>query len=219
MFGSEDIFPNEGKERAEQFRQEKKIAKEERKQEKLAQKAEKLEKKAAQKAQKESEKAEKIAAKEEEKKKKEQAKLAKKNAKEKDSAKIVESKVAEDQATGLCIPVASAETEIYPEIDHVVTIDDITESEPENFTIRDFFVGILLGLLVVASGFVISYLVCRWNHVSYQMLYVWPIVVSVDVFLLSAVGYFTTEGKTEKVYGAFSIVAMACFVLELIFLF
>jgi hypothetical protein len=81
--------------------------------------------------------------------------------------------------------------------------------------------GLLMALfiiLVILAGVGAAYLICLINRVSFG-IFVWPVAASVAVFLFSTVGFFSTEEKSEIMYGACSIAAVACFIVQLGMLF
>lgn len=42
-----------------------------------------------------------------------------------------------------------------------------------------------------------------------------PLVLCVCIFIISTIGFFKTKGKIEKVYGACSVISMACAILQI----
>ena len=75
-----------------------------------------------------------------------------------------------------------------------------------------YLVGVLL------SGVLVAVLVAGINGMRFGF-YTWPIVLCVDVFVFSTVGFFTTAGRKEVLYGACSIASIACAILQLAILF
>mgnify|MGYP006939732084 FL=1 len=41
-----------------------------------------------------------------------------------------------------------------------------------------------------------------------------PFIICVIVFIFTSAGYFITDKKTEKIYGALSIVSIACAIVQ-----
>lgn len=75
-----------------------------------------------------------------------------------------------------------------------------------------YLVGVLL------SGVLVAAFVAAINGMRLGF-YTWPIVLCVDVFVFSTVGFFTTTGSKEVLYGACSIVSIACAIVQLAILY
>lgn len=78
--------------------------------------------------------------------------------------------------------------------------------------------GILFGLVIFFCGFAAAFLAAAINGVRFG-LYLWPLILCVDLFLFSTAGYFSTEGRVEKLYGACSIAGAVCAIVQLGILF
>lgn len=50
-------------------------------------------------------------------------------------------------------------------------------------------------------------------------MYLLPLIISIGIFVISTVGYFMTEGKTEALYGVCSIAGAACAIVQLALIF
>lgn len=46
-----------------------------------------------------------------------------------------------------------------------------------------------------------------------------PLLLCVCIFVITTIGFFKTNGKIEKVYGACSIISVACAILQLAIIF
>lgn len=77
---------------------------------------------------------------------------------------------------------------------------------------------ILAAVAIAGSGFLAAFLACQVNGVPFGF-FVWPLIGCVDIFAFSTVGFFSTEGKTEVLYGFCSIAGAACAVVQLAILF
>ncbi len=51
------------------------------------------------------------------------------------------------------------------------------------------------------------------------MIHILLLVFTILIFLVTTAGFFLTEGKTERVYGALSIVSLSCAIVQLGILF
>lgn len=77
---------------------------------------------------------------------------------------------------------------------------------------------ILFWLGVLLSGILATCLAVWINGVHFG-LYTWPLMACVDVFTFTTAAFFSTEGKTELLYGACSIVSAVCAIVQLAILF
>lgn len=71
---------------------------------------------------------------------------------------------------------------------------------------------------VLLSGVLVAVLVAAINGMRFGF-YTWPIVLCVDVFVFTTVGFFMTTDRKEVLYGACSIASIACIILQLAILF
>lgn len=74
----------------------------------------------------------------------------------------------------------------------------------------------LLGVLL--SGVLVATIIAAINGMRLGF-YTWPIVLCVDVFLFSTVGFFSTTGSKEVLYGVCSILSIACGIVQMAILF
>lgn len=75
--------------------------------------------------------------------------------------------------------------------------------------------GVLLG---TASGFLFAAAVVTLLHRTFGF-YLWPLIVCVDLFTFSTMGFFLTKGKKELLYGVGSLLAADCVVVQLAIIF
>lgn len=68
--------------------------------------------------------------------------------------------------------------------------------------------AIVLVVLFLASGFGVTAAACLMNAVTFSILLMWPLVVSVDVFFFSSAGFFVGTGKKEMISAAVSFVSL-----------
>lgn len=80
------------------------------------------------------------------------------------------------------------------------------------------FAGILAILGLLLSGFLFALAAAFLNGRQFGP-YLWSLIVSVDMFSFATAGFFLTEGKKELLYGACSILAADCIILQLWILF
>ena len=69
--------------------------------------------------------------------------------------------------------------------------------------------SLVLVILFFASGFGVTAAVCVINAVTFSILLMWPLVVSIDVFCFSAAGFFVGQGRKEVFSAAVSFVSLA----------
>lgn len=79
-------------------------------------------------------------------------------------------------------------------------------------------IGILLLAAMFCSGILAVWLLCLLNGMNFGF-YTWPLVVCVDVFVFSTVGFFCTEGNAEVIYGACSILSALCALIQMALIF
>ena len=77
---------------------------------------------------------------------------------------------------------------------------------------------ILLVAGILFSGVLAAYLVACINRADFGIR-LWPLMVSVDVFVFSTIGFFMTEDQYEVLYGFCSIASVACAIVQLAILF
>lgn len=80
------------------------------------------------------------------------------------------------------------------------------------------FVQVLTFLGILLAGVLVAFLACRMNGVHFGA-FTWPLIVCVDLFAFTTMGFFSTEGRTEVLYGTCSIAAAACTIVQLAILF
>ncbi|MCI5493078.1 MAG: hypothetical protein MR425_03005 [Lachnospiraceae bacterium] len=51
------------------------------------------------------------------------------------------------------------------------------------------------------------------------MIHIFLLVLTILIFLMTTAGFFLTDGKTERIYGALSIISLGCAVVQLGILF
>lgn len=79
---------------------------------------------------------------------------------------------------------------------------------------------LILSILVSAAlGAGAAFLAAMLNGEGFRVIRHWPIAVSVFVFSLSSIGFFSSHRKTEKLYGIFLAISAVCIAAELIMMF
>lgn len=76
----------------------------------------------------------------------------------------------------------------------------------------------LVVLTVLISGFIGTFLICVLMKQKFSML-MWPLILTIDVFVFTTIGFFNTEGHTEITYGALSLLSVAGIIAQLIVVF
>lgn len=76
----------------------------------------------------------------------------------------------------------------------------------------------IIVIALLCSGFLITFLLCVITNTAFGMK-LWPMILCTSCFTFTTVGFFSTEGNLEKVYGVCSVVSAACFVVQLALLF
>ena len=71
---------------------------------------------------------------------------------------------------------------------------------------RGWMKQIMVWLVAAACGFAAALVICRWSGNAFG-LFMWPVIAAGAGFVVAGVGFFTTEGKSEILYG---ICAAAC---------
>lgn len=117
-------------------------------------------------------------------------------------------------------PKSREERELGPELGEgeVKTIEDIVREEEHKKNVGHIFAEILILIAVLASGFLVAFLVAKLNDVNFGF-YTWPLIACTDVFVFTTIGFFSTEGRTEKIYGLCSIASIACVIVQIAVLF
>ena len=74
---------------------------------------------------------------------------------------------------------------------------------------RRWMKQIMVWLAAAACGFAAALVICRWSGTAFG-LFMWPVIAAGAGFVVAGVGFFSTEGKSEILYG---ICAAACLFL------
>ncbi|MBQ4293155.1 MAG: hypothetical protein II754_00710 [Lachnospiraceae bacterium] len=78
---------------------------------------------------------------------------------------------------------------------------------------------VLAILISAALGIGAAFLAAACNHEGFRVIRHWPIIVSVFVFSLSSIGFFSSHKEAEKLYGIFLALSAVCIAAELIMMF
>lgn len=98
-------------------------------------------------------------------------------------------------------------------------IDQMSQEELDESSNNDetkIWEHLLGGLVIVATlggGFLIAELACVINHASFGV-YLWPIILSSDVFGIATIGYFNSDQGIEKLYGLCAAVSLMALVVQ-----
>ncbi len=71
---------------------------------------------------------------------------------------------------------------------------------------RRWIKQIMVWLVAAACGIAAALVICRWSGTAFG-LFMWPVIAAGAGFAVAGVGFFSTEGKSEILYG---ICAAAC---------
>lgn len=93
-------------------------------------------------------------------------------------------------------------------------VDEMQEEKDRNSAV----IKVTILLAVLASGFLGTFFICAINHTGFGMRML-PLIICIDAFVFSSIGFFLTEGKTEKIYGFFSILNAACLIVQMAVMF
>lgn len=117
-------------------------------------------------------------------------------------------------------PKSKEEREMGPELGEGVlqTVEGLVEQEKKKKSVGAILLEILVILLGVSVGFLAAYLTARIRDVNFGF-YTWPFIVCTDVFVLTTIGFFSTDGKIEKIYGIGSVISLACMIVQFAVLF
>ncbi len=117
-------------------------------------------------------------------------------------------------------PKSKEEREMGPELGEGVmqTVEGLVEAEKKKRTAGAVLLEILVIIIALLAGVAAAFLVARIRDVNFGF-YTWPFIVCTDVFVLTTIGYFATEGGVEKVYGVCSVLSMACMIVQMAILF
>lgn len=117
-------------------------------------------------------------------------------------------------------PKSREEREMGPELGEGVlqTVEGLVQEEEKKRTVASVLAEILTILIALSTGFLVAFLIAKFRDVNFGF-YTWPLIVCTDAFVLTTIGFFSTEGKTEKIYGVCSIVSMACMIVQMAVLF
>ena len=65
---------------------------------------------------------------------------------------------------------------------------------------RRWMKQIMVWLAAAACGFAAALVICRWSGTAFG-LFMWPVIAAGAGFVVAGVGFFSTEGKSEILYG------------------
>ncbi len=103
-------------------------------------------------------------------------------------------------------------------------IDQMSQEELDESSNNDetkIWEHLLGGLVIVAAlggGFLVAEIACVINHASFGA-YLWPIILSSDVFGIATIGYFNSDQGIEKLYGLCAAVSLMALVVQFGILF
>ena len=66
---------------------------------------------------------------------------------------------------------------------------------------RRWMKQIMVWLVAAACGFAAALVICRWSGTAFG-LFMWPVIAAGAGFVVAGVGFFSTEGKSEILYGS-----------------
>lgn len=117
-------------------------------------------------------------------------------------------------------PKSREEREMGPELGEGVlqTVEGLVEQEKKKKSVGTIILEILVAFLGLSVGFLVAFLVAKIRDVNFGF-YTWPLIVCTDVFALTTIGFFCTDGKIEKIYGICSVISLACMIVQMAVLF
>ena len=72
---------------------------------------------------------------------------------------------------------------------------------------------IMVWLIAAACGFAAALVICRWSGTAFG-LFMWPVIAAGAGFVVAGVGFFTTEGKSEILYGICAAACLFCMIVQ-----
>ena len=69
------------------------------------------------------------------------------------------------------------------------------------------------GLACCGSGFAAALVICRWSGTAFG-LFMWPVIAAGAGFVVAGVGFFSTEGKSEILYGICAAACLFCMIVQ-----
>ena len=69
---------------------------------------------------------------------------------------------------------------------------------------RRWIKQIMVWLVAAACGFAAALVICRWSGTAFG-LFMWPVIAAGAGFVVAGVGFFSTEGKSEILYGGMPV--------------
>lgn len=117
-------------------------------------------------------------------------------------------------------PKSREEREMGPELGEGVlqTVEGLVEEERKKKSVGTVLLEIVVLCFGLGIGFLAAFLVAGLHGVRLGF-YAWPFIVCADVFALTTIGFFSTDGKTEKIYGVCSVVSLASVIVQSAVLF
>lgn len=78
---------------------------------------------------------------------------------------------------------------------------------------RTWIKQIMVWLAAAACGFAAALVICRWSGTAFG-LFMWPVIAAGAGFVVAGVGFFTTEGKSEILYGICAAACLFCMIVQ-----
>ena len=77
---------------------------------------------------------------------------------------------------------------------------------------RRWMKQIMVWLAAAACGFAAALVICRWSGTAFG-LFMWPVIAAGAGFVVAGVGFFSTEGKSEILYGICAAACLFCMIV------
>lgn len=78
---------------------------------------------------------------------------------------------------------------------------------------RRWIKQIMVWLAAAACGIAAALVICRWSGTAFG-LFMWPVIAAGAGFVVAGVGFFSTEGKSEILYGICAAACLFCMIVQ-----
>ena len=78
---------------------------------------------------------------------------------------------------------------------------------------RRWIKQIMVWLAAAACGIAAALVICRWSGTAFGF-FMWPVIAAGAGFAVAGVGFFSTEGKSEILYGICAAACLFCMIVQ-----